>query len=180
MPSKNQHKHAKRANCESSNPQEQQHDSDEDVRTPGKEIATKYIRARGKPDRYYQKKMDNFFTKYPEEEEKMADEVPELYSWIKKIPVQVHEDSSQPELDVSFYVESDDHVIFSTDNDNDDGSNSSKKAEEVQKPPHDWRENTTVVSSSTLTINEKKHRSIKTQQGLTGPKVKEESNLLLL
>ena len=68
---KNQQKHAKHANCESSNPQEQQHDSDEDVSTPGKEIGTKYIRARGKPDRYYQKNMDNFFKKYPEEEEKI-------------------------------------------------------------------------------------------------------------
>ena len=39
-----------------------------------------------------------------------------------------------------------------------------KKEEGVQKPPHDWRENKTVVSSSTLTINEKKHCPIKTQK----------------
>ena len=71
--------------------------------------------------------------------------------------VQVNEASSQPELDVSLYVESDDDSNFSTDNDNDYGSNSSKKEEEVQNPPHDWRDNKTVVSSSTLSINEKKH-----------------------
>ena len=83
--------------------------------------------------------MDNFFQKYPEEEENMTDELPELYSWVKQIPVQVNEASSQPESDVSLYIESDNDIIFSTNNDNDYGSNSSKKEEEVQKPPHDWR-----------------------------------------
>ena len=37
-------------NHKSPNPQEQKHDSDEDISTSGKEIVSKYAIARGKPD----------------------------------------------------------------------------------------------------------------------------------
>ena len=63
----------------------------------------------------------------------MADELPELYSWAKKILIQANEASSQPESDVSLYIGSDDDCDFSTNDDIDCGYNSSKKAEDVRQ-----------------------------------------------
>ena len=120
-------------------------------------------------DLYHQKKIDQFFEKYPGEKEKMAKELPHLYTWSTGEVFTSDEEFTDPDSDEVLYVASDNELsdvseeyVDEEDNKSDEDHEESASKESVTTS----KDTKTIVSNTTLlnhgSWKQSKHESKRT------------------
>ena len=106
-------------------------------------------------DLYHQKKIDQFFEKYPGEKEKMAKELPHLYTWSTGEVFTSDEEFTDPDSDDVLYVASDDELsdvseeyVDEEDNKKDEDHEESASKESVTTS----KDTKTIVSNTTSSL----------------------------
>ena len=164
MPNNQQKKYATRSTSKSSKKQTNKKNDEVVDKEPVRKIQRERLPPCINRNPYYQKKISDFFKKYLEEKQKMAEDLPHLYTWTTGIVMESDKEFSNPDPDNVLYIASDHEFSDDSDYEGEEYHVSDQDEVSVSKESVAASKDTkNIVSTSTLS-SKRKILSMKKQE----------------